>query len=96
MTEERKGLCFRCEHRARFFESGRSPRFECGDVKTCVHGCYMYQPVMPVILLKNKTDKRPQFGPIVISARSSYAGMPDMELGVKHLKTGAVLYWDFI
>jgi len=24
-----KGLCFRCEHRANFLETGRRPRFEC-------------------------------------------------------------------
>jgi hypothetical protein len=95
MEKDRRGLCWRCEHRAKYLETGRRPRFECGDVEHCSYGCYMYEPVRPVMLKKREGDDRPQFGPYMISARSVYAGMPDMDLNVKKLENGNVLYWRF-
>lgn len=93
--KEVKGLCFRCESRALFLETGRRPRFECGDIEQCNHGCYMYKPVKPVILAKVTGDVRPQFGPSFISARSRYAGKPKMVLNVREVDEGNVLYWVF-
>lgn len=71
----KNGLCFRCEHRARFFENGRAPRCECGDINSSKYGCYMYRPVSPVILKRDENDSRPQFGPAFISSRSYYDGI---------------------
>ena len=90
-----QGLCFRCEHRAAFWETGHGPRCECGDVDSCVVGCYMYCPVLPVLLARDKGDRRPQFAGSMLSARSHFAGLPnDM---MRHLKTyrgrGNCLYW---
>jgi diphthamide synthase (EF-2-diphthine--ammonia ligase) len=90
------GLCFRCEHRARFLETNIKPRFECGEYETILHSCYMYRPVKPVILKKREGDKRPQFDSYIISARSEYEGMPHMDLNVEKLANGgSVLYWNF-
>ncbi len=92
--KENKGLCFRCEHRANFLETGRQPRYECGNIEQCNYGCYMYQPVKPVILaIQDGYEGRPQFGPAMISARSRYAGEPDMHLNAVHVDSGAVLFW---
>jgi hypothetical protein len=64
------GMCFRCEHRARFLETKTwQPRAECGDVDKSKHSCYMYKPVEPVILQVQKGDKRPVGGPALIAAR---------------------------
>ena len=91
-----KGLCFRCDHRAIFLETGRRPRHECGEIEQCKYACYMHKPVKPVILRARGGDPRPQFGPAAISARSEYAGEPDMELNVMTVEGGAVLYWDVV
>lgn len=93
----KQGLCFRCEHRARFLEDGSRPRYECGDVKSNKYVCYMYRPVLPVVLDKlDKTDKRPQFGPPMISSRSMFVRVaePEMELSLLSVtKSKKVLYW---
>lgn len=94
MPEERKGLCYRCEHRARFFETGRGPRYECQQPEMAVHGCYMYKPVKPLILKKQKGDKRPEFAGAMLSARQEYVGLPDFELNLAKVKDGKVLYWE--
>ena len=86
-------LCYRCEHRAQFNESERRPRYECGDTKMSVCGCYMYKPVRPVILEKDKDDIRPQFGPQMISARSRFKGVADSRLSIVEQDGGKVLYW---
>ena len=52
-------LCYRCEHRARFLENGRRPRYECGEVDSAVDGCYMFRPVKPLVLGVRENDVRP-------------------------------------
>lgn len=87
-------LCYRCEHRARFLETGRGPRWECQQPERSVSGCYMYQPVRPVVLKRNKGDKRPQFGPWMVSARSSFVRLWDEAvLHVSKRKDGNAIYW---
>jgi len=92
--EEKKGLCFRCEHRARYLETGSGPRCECKSEKTAVCGCYMYTPVKPVVLAVNEGDTRPQFAGSMISARSHYVGIADGKLALKKYKDGSAMYWD--
>ena len=89
----KSGLCYRCEHRAKFLETGIQPRCECGEINKAVYGCYMYKPVKPVVLLPDEDDDRPQFGPVFIAARSYYGGVADMELDLMEQGKGAVLYW---
>ena len=55
-------LCFRCEHRASFLETGSQPRFECGNIENSNKGCYMFIPCRPVVMKKNKGDNRPAHG----------------------------------
>ena len=50
-------FCYRCEYRARFLEEGYAPRCECKDTGSVV-GCYMYKPVMPLVISRRKGDKR--------------------------------------
>lgn len=90
-----EGLCFRCEHRAKFLEGGSRPRFECGDPSMNKWACYMYQPVKPVVLAKlDKRDKRPQFGPAMISSRSKFVRVADeIVLDIQHTKDGSFIYW---
>jgi len=54
-------LCYRCEHRVNFLENKIASRCECGTIESSVCGCYMYEPVKPVVLKKNEDDTRPQF-----------------------------------
>jgi len=71
-----QGLCFRCEHRAEFLETGNRPRYECGDPTMNCLGCYMYLPVKPVVLEKlDPNDPRPQFSAPFISARSKFVAI---------------------
>ena len=91
-----KGLCFRCDFRAKFLEGGSRPRHECGDVNTASMSCYMYKPVKPVILGRaDGYEGRPQFGSPMINARSRRVGDPEMEVGVRMVPSGSVLYWGF-
>jgi len=91
-----QGLCHRCEYRAQFFETGRRPRYECGDSTSNKYGCYMYRPVKPVVLKADKDDKRPQFGPWFLSSRSYFVRVADeMVLDMKEIKEGNIIYWVF-
>lgn len=96
MSEHRIGLCNRCEWRARHIEAGHGPRCECQDIGKSVYSCYMYKPVMPVVLEKNEQDKRPMFGSYMLSARS-HGRLPselEVEINVKQVtKKEWVLYW---
>lgn len=68
-------LCFRCEHRAKFLETGHGPRYECGVIENSNIGCYMFMPCKPVIMTKNKGDKRPAHGGPMLGARMSAMGL---------------------
>jgi len=90
------GLCHRCEERARFIETGFGARFECGQVstKSATASCYMYRPVRPLELLRNKGEKRPQLAGYMFSARSHSFGVPkQLELKAEKTKQGVLLYW---
>ncbi len=69
-------LCFRCHHRARYLETGGQwePRCECGDVGHAVYSCYMYRPPVPLLLVRDKGDRRPAGGPWMFSARMHAVG----------------------
>ena len=88
-------LCRRCEHRAVGHATGEGPRYECTDFGTSKFSCYMYQPVKPVILKKQKGDERPQFGAWFTTSRSEYNGVcEDLELSVvDYKKKGKALLW---
>ena len=88
-------LCWRCEKRVVAHETGHGPRYECTDFKSSKFSCYCYEPVKPVILKKQKDDKRPQFGYWAISSRSEFNGVEkDIVLKViPHGKKGNTLMW---
>ena len=88
-----KGLCYRCEFRAQFHELGHAPRMECGEATKAVHSCYQFNPVKPLILIKNAYDERPQFAGAMLSARSRSGGVPDLRLSVGQAKEGVTPYW---
>ena len=95
--EQYQEECFRCEHRAKFLETKLQPRFECGQTGQSVCGCYMYKPVIPVILKRNEGDKRPQFAGYMFSARSRGVRIPvegkEIVLNLKKYKDGNMIYW---
>lgn len=91
---KRAGLCFRCEHRARFFETGSRPRCECGDVYRAKHGCYMYRPVAPVALTCDPDDDRPALGPAMIASRVYYAGIAEGKYRLQVKGTKLVPYFE--
>lgn len=74
---KRQGLCYRCEHRANFYETGEGSRCECKSPEMSVNSCYMYRPVRPVVIKRNDGDERPQFGLSIISARSHFVRLAD-------------------
>ena len=102
-TPKPYGLCFRCEHRARFLESSRRgvgdrPRFQCGEINLSVYSCYMFRPGRPIVMEpENPRDKRPRLGPPIISSREVAAGFPKCRLKLKRYgKKGVVLYWEVL
>ena len=92
---KRQGLCFRCEYRAHHLETGGSPRFECGDIKSCKHACYMYKPVCPVTTRPlDVGDPRPRHGPAIISSREAFDEIAvDFELTLHEDGDKSTLYW---
>ena len=91
--KDKLGLCFRCEHRAKFLEAGRRPRCECGEINETKWACYMYRPVKPVVLAPlDAADDRPQFGPSLISSRSKFVRVADeLEYFVRQAEGGSVI-----
>ena len=95
--KENIGLCFRCEHRARYLETNQRPRLECSLTDKSVYSCYMYRPVKPVILEKNKNDRRYQLAPMMMSARSHVYRLPkdgdEIILIATKIKRKLFLFW---
>lgn len=99
--EKPYGLCFRCEHRAKFLETskygeGDRPRFQCGTIEQSAHSCYMFHPVKPVVTVPlDRTDPRPRLASALVSAREMASVIPECRLRVRrHGRDGAVLYWE--
>lgn len=72
-----EGLCYRCEHRARYMEHGHGPRCECQDFLGNKYGCYMYRPVRPVVTGVDEGDARAQFAGSLLSARAHFIRVLD-------------------
>lgn len=92
---DKKGLCYRCEYRARFYEEGHGPRYECQQADMAVCSCYMYKPVTPVVLKLNDNEKRSRYGEVgaMLSGRSHQEGTADPQYKMKELEDGKyVLY----
>lgn len=81
------GLCYRCEHRAVFLETGDRPRFECGMERSASPACYMFLPCKPIAVAAIEGEKRPMFGPPVIAGRlQSHGLVPDERLKLEFIK----------
>lgn len=85
-------LCYRCEYRALFHETGAGPRYEC-SLDTAVCGCYMYRPVVPLVIESDSGDNRPLGGPSMISARSHAVSLGDCELVAHRIGRLMLAYW---
>ena len=87
--KNKEGLCYRCEYRAKFFETGHGPRYECQQPSETVYGCYMYRPVRPCITTKqNNDDTREIYDIPMIAARSRFVRVADDETDIQlNLKT---------
>ena len=90
-------LCYRCQHRVQYLESldetfPHSPRFECGLITESKSSCYMFEPVKPVIVKKQKGDKR-LLNPGYMGARFDYVKEADGKLEIKKVKGGYQLKW---
>ena len=89
-------LCFRCNHRAKHLETKKEwqPRYECGQIEHAVNGCYMYQAVKPVTLIKAYKDDRSELAPAMFAARSKVAKTEiEMECVYKKVGRRHVRYW---
>lgn len=89
----KEGLCWRCESRAKYHETGIASRCECGSDYSVI-GCYMYKPVRPAILTPLiKNDKRPRFAGAMISSREQFVRVAEGKLKGRAVDDGVVLYW---
>ena len=88
-------LCMRCQRRIDAIETGHPFRYECGATNCNVTSCYAYVPIKPLVITKNKDDKRVLFGPAMLSCRAHSAKEADCELNLKWEKKGrsGVIYW---
>jgi len=77
-------LCFRCEYRARFLETGERHRHECGDILKSKSSCYMFMPCCPVVT-KATPGWRPRFAGALFSTRENAVCVlnPDKGCNVK-------------
>ena len=82
-------LCFRCEYRARFLETGEGPRYECKSKADGVWSCYAYLPVSPYTTKPlDKKDKRPRHGPVMLSSREVIHEISDVNYKVVKKRNG--------
>lgn len=94
MSNDELRLCFRCERRAGFLETGMGPRAQCKD-EGAIGNCYAYLPVKPIVLKKAKGDRRPVGVPILIFARVERHKLADVDLRVLTKSRGKfVFYWE--
>lgn len=84
-------LCHRCEHRAVFLEIASGPRWECQQTFP-VCSCYMYRPVIPLVLQKVKGDRRPLLTGTLFSARTHAVRLAKVRLRNVHSQGGTVLW----
>jgi len=87
-------LCYRCEHRAAYLETGEQPRSHCGQVDTAVISCYMYRPVKPVVLTPDKGDGRPLGAPAMIAARAEAVGIAPGHWIARCVPGGVAIYYE--
>jgi len=87
-----KSLCYRCEHRAMFLEGEYRPRHECGLITSAVENCYMYRPTRPMIIKKQKGDKRVLFSGAGVSARCEGVEVADMDYRLAKTKKGYIVW----
>ena len=90
-------LCFRCNHRALWWETGgrHQPRMECGSFENTKYTCYMYIPVQPVEIVRSKAytkDARP-LSPGYFSTRFNASGLADLELIKIGDEKKVIIYW---
>lgn len=88
-------LCFRCQHRVENLETGNNPfgggpRFECGLITESISSCYCFLPVKPVVVKKNKGDKRPL---VPGFARLIFVRDEGKDLEIVKVKGGHKLIW---
>lgn len=88
-----RGLCFRCDYRADFLETGRTPRFECGVIESAVCGCYMFLPVKPIVIKKRDGDPRP-ITLDYFSGRVERVNIPNLSIQHKIIDNGMIVYWE--
>jgi len=95
--EHGRGLCHRCEHRARALETGGGPRWECGNFGEAVTSCYMYLPVLPAIMERHENDDREIRWPAFARARSRYVGVVDTGMVkpvIQRVGGGYTILWE--
>ena len=95
-TLNNKGLCYRCEHRAFFLETGSGARFECSQPEMSVMGCYMFQPVKPICIKPREGDSRPMSLNYFSSRVERVDASPELELKGEKTKEGILVYWKLI
>ena len=93
----RHSLCYRCEHRALFWESGKKhhPRYECGEPESSKSTCYMYQPVKPVVVARAEgyeDDPRP-LSTGYFSCRFTVQRVADVVLVEHQEREGVFWFW---
>jgi len=86
------GLCWRCEHRARFHEHGHGPRYECSQVKFASSSCYQYWPTQPLVVKPEKGDNRPIAGGM-LGCRLRPVRVAYVIENIKKVTDGFVMYW---
>lgn len=95
-----RGLCHRCEHRAKFYEEGHGPRCECQTPDMSVGSCYMFVPVIPPILgiapgYENRKDLR--FAGTMLRPRESIVRLPEKHeevyLNVLEISKDELMYY---
>lgn len=86
-------LCYRCDWRASYHETGDGPRCECKD-KGAVSSCYMYRPVRPLTMTPIKGEKRPILTGALFGGRACSLGKDEsLILRFRKAKQGLTPYY---
>ena len=89
-----QGLCFRCEKRAKFLETGNRDRSQCGVIESQLYSCYCYEPIKPILLEKSdKSDIRDITLDIYSSRIKPAEKQPSLNMNLEMIDNGLLFYW---
>ena len=86
-------ICICFAYRAKYLEEGSGPRFECSVPTSSIVGCYMFQPIKPIVIKPREGDNRPLSLNYFSARVERVDASPELELKGEETENGMLVYW---